>query len=84
MERNEDIVPACLFRSRRGLFRRNDLVVPLRDENKIDPDRRRTADGMPGAALNSPRLLNGWRLAATSLMAYRPFPDAWPGVGQCR
>jgi hypothetical protein len=58
---------------------RNDLVVPpRRGDNKINPDHRHKADRMLGAAVNSPRL-DGWRLAATGLMAYRPFPDAQPG-----
>jgi hypothetical protein len=71
---NKHLVLARLSRSRSGLNRRNDLVVPqLRDDNH-----RHKADSMLGAAVNSPRL-NGWRLAAISLMAYRPFPDAQPG-----
>jgi hypothetical protein len=57
----------------------NDLIVlPLRGDNEIGPDHRHKADRMPGAAMGSPRL-DGWRWAATGLMAYRPFPDAWPG-----
>jgi hypothetical protein len=75
----KDLVLAHLSRSRSGLNRRNDLVVPqLRGDNKINPDHRHKADSMLGAAVNSPRL-NGSRLAAVSLMACRPFPDAQPG-----
>jgi hypothetical protein len=60
-----------------GLNRRDDFAVPLpKGENKVNPDHRHIADGVPGAALNSPGLLNGWRLVATGLMAYRPLPDA--------
>jgi hypothetical protein len=76
MARNRDIVPARFFCSRNGLISRDDLVVPPPGgDNKINPDRRHKADGIPGATVDSPRL-NGWRWAAISLMAYRPFPDA--------
>jgi hypothetical protein len=61
------------------LNRRNDLVVPpLRGDDKINPDHRRKADSTLGATVDAPRS-NGWSLAATSLMAYPPFPDPYPG-----
>src|ERR1700674_4279416 len=67
--------PACTVLES-GLNRRNDLVVPpLGGENEINPDHRRIADGVPGAALDSPRLLNGWRLAATT--AHSAWVESW-------
>jgi len=76
MGRNEDPVLARLSRSRTGLNSRHNVVIPLLgNDNKINSDRRTKPDSMLGAAVNSPGS-HGWRLAASSLMAYWPFPDA--------